>query len=204
MQLEEAIESTVEEFKAQGVDLSTIYVGKDLQSHPIRVIALKIRSELDRKDVRNLEKSLQSLREQITRENEDELKTILVAANICATLTPCLRSEEAVQVEALSVLSKILVISPELRKSFRESGGSELLALDHDQEDVLFQSLLTAAAIATKDETGKGDIMAMDPAEKLLKALQKATENSGKLIEAVASVIISLTSADDESQPGSR
>lgn len=210
--MEEAIASAVEEFTAQGVDLSSVYTGSDLMSHPIHTASRKVEEHVEGRDFESLRNALEALIEAVTESttNNEALQAIVLAADTCSVLVASLDAvgeETHLLYLTLQTLSVVLKISLDIRKSFQEKGGVEKLPLDHGNAKVLSMALLAASAIATKDEAGKTLLMSNGAGKSILKAYAIA-RSSGEgrqiLVEGASSLVVSLTVADDESQPGSR
>ena len=212
LQVEEAIASAVEEFTAQGVDLSSVYTGSDLMSHPIHTASRKVEEHVAGRDFESLRDALEVLKEAVTEDtnNKEALQAVILAAGTCSVLVASL---DAVGEEAhllyltLQTLYIVLKISVDIRKTFQEKGGVEKLPLDHENIQVLSTALLAASAVATKDEAGKTLLMSNGAGNSILKAYsiaRSSAEGRQNLVEGASSLVVSLTVADDESQPGSR
>lgn len=210
--MEEAIASAVEEFTAQGVDLSSVYTGSDLMSHPIHTASRQVEEHIEGRDFESLRNALEVLKEAVTENttNHEALQAIILASGTCSVLVESL---DAVSEEmhllylTLQTLSIVLKISFDIRKTFQEKGGVEKLPLDHENTKVLSLALLAASAVATKDEAGKTLLMSNGAGRSILKAYSLArssAEGRQNLVEGASSLVVSLTVADDESQPGSR
>lgn len=212
LQVEEAIASAVEEFTAQGVDLSSVYTGSDLMSHPIHTASKEVKERIDGRDFQSLRDALEVLKQALVENANDKeaLQAIIMAAGTCSILVSGLDvvgEETPLLYLTLQTLSIVLKTSLDVRKAFREQGGVGKLPLYHENTQVLSMALLAASAVATKDEAGKTLLMSNGAGRIILKAYSVANssvEERQALVEGASSLVVSLTVADDESQPGSR
>lgn len=141
---------------------------------------------------------------------DGDLQPVLLAVDAPAMLVKTVKETQQVESEimvlAIGVLVEILSLSRDLCHSFITAGGVDVLQLDHDIEEVSRLSFAAAAALAKKNEQGKSVIMALDVSAKIQRALERIerAEQKAEFVDSVASLVLSLTSADDDSQPSSR
>ncbi len=213
----EAIESAIEEFKSQGVDLTGIYTGTGLQSHAVFTLSSQLQAHIDKKDVVSVGLSLESLLEEVQKEDEEVATAVLLAAETMHAFAPgvvALQGPSATTTCAafLAVYAKLLLLSNTLREAFRGSPeadnvGAVRSLLAHEDTLVRCGALAVAGSLAVQDEAGKTIIMSMDPHEHIVGVLE-ATRGSdgdtfGRGVEAATALIVPLASADDTTQPSS-
>jgi len=122
----EAIESAIEEFKSQGVDLTGIYTGTGLQSHAVFTLSSQLLAHIDKKDVVSVGLSLESLLDEVEKEDEEVATAVLLAAETMHAFAPgvvALQGPSATTTCAafLAVFAQLLRLSNTLREAFRGS-----------------------------------------------------------------------------------
>jgi hypothetical protein len=218
MQEKEAIESAIEEFKSQGVDLSCIYTGTMLQEHPVYQACMEMKQHIENKaDASSLDAPLSVLEEQIEihtqgydSESRQRLTSVILASQTIALFEPGINTldcEPAILCRFLKVYSMILTLSMDVKESFMSEGRNcKLIPLDHHDHEVKFAALSVASSLAVKYEAGKGVIMGMNPENSILQVLEISKEQTHTEtgVQVASSLIAALSSADDLSQPSSR
>ena len=224
MQPEEAIESAIEEFKSQGVDLTGVYTGVGLRSHAVYTLSSEVKAHIDSGDVRSLGRSLKLLRDEVDAEADDVSTAVLLAANVIELFEPGIKllsslsssaasttaTSEATLEEFLRAYAKFLLMSNALRESFLGVSGAtnaKAIPLGHDNVRVVCAALMVAGSLAVQHEAGKAIVMTMDPHDHIIRVLEltrgadEAEFQCG--VEAATALIVPLASADDTSQPSS-
>lgn len=212
MQHEEAIESAIEEFKSQGVDLSGIFTGVGLQSHSIYQLSSQIKESIAQEDHSSLEVSIRSLEEIIfTDEVQSEAVPVLLASKMIScfdTGVEVLQDKDTTLAHFLRVYSKILLLSTDLKEQFRSRNYVEAIPFDHSSVQVKCAALSVAGSLAASHEAGKAVVMSKNPHTCILEVLDivvaKDMNDVDLAIESTSAVIVSLASADDLTQPSSR
>lgn len=214
----EAIDSAIEEFKSQGVDLTGIFTGTGLQAHAVFKLSSQLSDQIEKKDVEAIALSLESLRVEIEKENADVVTAVLLAAKTMHAFEPGVRvlressQQQSSQTLAsfLYVYAKLLRLSSTLREAFRETSqvnnvGAIRVPLVHDNLLVQSAGLTLAGSLATQDEAGKAVVMAMDPHEHIVSVLDASRGDDlfQRGVEAATALIVPLASADDTTQPSS-
>jgi len=208
LQQEEAIESAVEEFKSQGVDLSGIYTGIGLQTHAIYKLSSQIKESISQSDCSCLEISISSLEEALCTQDSDIVPVLLASKTISCfdAGVGVLQHDHAILTQFLRTYSKMLLLSPDLKEEFRSGRYSDAIPFDHSNVHVKCAALTVAGSLAASHEAGKAVVMSKNPERYILEVLNVAKEmNDVSLaIESTSAVIVPLASADDLTQPSSR
>ena len=210
MQQEEAIESAIEEFKTQGVDLSGIFTGIGLQTHAVYKLSSQIKESISQSDCPCLEMSISSLEEVLSTDTPDsEIVPVLLASKTISCFDAgvgVLQHDHAILTQFLRMYSKILLLSQDLKEEFRSGRYSDAIPFDHSNVHVKCAALTVAGSLAASHEAGKAVVMSKNPERYILEVLNVAKEmNDVSLaIESTSAVIVPLASADDLTQPSSR
>lgn len=194
--------------------MTGIFTGATLQTHQIFQISSTMECSICQGDPSCLEASIRSLEAKISADNTDEKKSsemvsVLLASNTVACFTKgveVLQDDHATLSRFLRIYSTILLLSPDLREQFRSGSHTDAIPFDHCSVNVKCAALSVAGSLATCDEAGKAAVMSKTPHKYILEALEAAKE-TGSLHMAIGStstVITSLATADDLSQPSSR
>lgn len=217
MQLEDAIESAIEEFKSQGVDLSGIYTSSGLQNHHVYQISTRMNQSLRSGDLSSLGHTVTSLEEQVDAiiiEGRDtvaftEIIPVLLSSKTIACFgagVEALQDDHEVLARFLTLYSKILPLSLDLREEFRVGNYMDAIPFDHSSVHVKCAALSVAGSLAANDESGKGVVMSKNPQKYILEVLELAKEmdHLEAAVESTSALIVPLASADDLTQPSSR
>ncbi|DBA96893.1 TPA: hypothetical protein ACH3X3_013048 [Trebouxia sp. C0006] len=221
MEAEEALQSAMEEFRLQGVDLSNIATnpteGKQaVDAMKKAVEALKVASQTtgDQSSSPSLLKSILHIQDQIQAAAPDSLPLILEAANQADAVPALLTSIKAasnkkdVILPSLSVLQSLLSIDASKDAFMRANGAAELqhLAQTATGDAQLIEHVaLVAEAAAKKHEDNKCSLVDSGCASQLVEGLRSgAVSSSLAAVKAVCGCLRSLTTADDPRPAASR
>lgn len=227
LQREEAIQSAIEEFKMQGIDLSnivTLKAGSDISEHPLARAVDDVKSSLSKSnppDFSTVVTALSFLIDLFSQESEQEItaesscyEAILMATRAMDVVLGCLRemgaastTDEDLEV-ALSALHAMVTRSIDMKKAFISSNGECLLHKIAERDPLPTATVMTrllnvAAAAAAKHEDGKVAAFEQQLGSCAITSL-RSYEKEDSVVVASCSLIISLTSADDETQPTSK
>lgn len=215
LQPDEALQSAIEEFEAQGVDLSNIIktlAGGDLSTLAGAQAVTELNAQLDAGVIPGIAAALQHLQaltEDAAPGSSAELLAVLDKAGAVGAAVSALTSQQSsteVVLPALRLLAMLLA-SRSHQAAFRQADGASvvacLLSRHAEGEGVVAAALAAAAAAATQSEDNKAAAMDCGLATGSLRALQQH-EGSTDVVCAAAALLSAVTSADDETQPSSR
>ncbi|KAL0024893.1 hypothetical protein WJX77_000671 [Trebouxia sp. C0004] len=221
MEAEEALQSAMEEFRLQGVDLSNIATnpteGKQaIDAMKKAVEALKVASQTtgDQSSSPTLLKSILHVQAQIQAATPDSLPLTLEAANQADAVPALLTSIKAasnkkdVILPSLSVLQSLLSIEASKVAFMRANGAAELQQLAQTatgDAQLIEHVALVAEAAAKKHEDNKCSLVDSGCASRLVEGLRSgAVSSSPAAVQAVCDCLRSLTTADDPRPAASR
>eukprot|EP00887_Chlorella_sp_A99_P005892 scaffold1.g5892.t1 len=212
-------EFEMEEFEAQGADLGNIIkslAGGDLTAQPGAAAVATLTNALaeggDGTAVAAALAALQALLDDAAvaqPSSSAELLTVLHHAEAVEAVLRVLEQaggDPEVATAALGVLAALLA-SRDHQAAFRDGGGAAalhgVLARHADNADVAAAALAAAAAAATKSEDNKNGLLDAGLAADALAALD-AHAGACAAVRGACALLAALTTADDDTQPGSR
>ncbi|KAL3155515.1 hypothetical protein ABBQ38_011067 [Trebouxia sp. C0009 RCD-2024] len=218
MEPEEAMQSAVEEFKLQGVDLSNIATSQKGGKQSINAIrkaveCLKAASSAAGTPS-DLLSSLATLEERLHEVLPESLPPVLEAAAqadaVAMLLTCCTAAEDNLDItsRSLHVLRLLLAVDSSKAAFMRADGASKLAALLTQQSSsaqLIEDVALVAEAAAKKHEDNKCSLVDSGCASQLVEGLRtEEVAASSSAVQAVCACLKSLTTADDPKPAASR
>lgn len=219
MQPEEALKSAVEEFIAQGVNLSNIIKtvsGGDISQHPAAKAVQDLEDKLAAGDAAGMAAAAAAVAAAAAGAGGSgdmgrEVMVVLHRAGAAGALARAAAScsgEPSALAGVLRATADLLGgTTRDLQADFLQARGVDTLqtALGSaaDNADLASAALLAAAASATKNEDGKAACMAAGLGGSCLEALRQHPDQP-ETLQAACAVLSALTAADDDTLPASR
>ena len=224
-QPEEALSSAVEEFTAQGVDLSNIIKtlsGGDIGAHPAALAVAALTSAQEAGDADGMVAAAADIAAAVAAArssaataaaDSEALAVVLHKSEAAQALVGCLPACDAAPAHAalaqvLRALAALLGCgSRELQTDFLQGGGAAAvqLVLDSHASDATLAAaaLQAAAASAVRNEASKAALMAAGVGISSLGVMQQHLDQP-EALEAACAVLCALTNPDDDTLPSSR
>ncbi|KAL4450640.1 hypothetical protein ABPG77_000996 [Micractinium sp. CCAP 211/92] len=219
MEPEEALKSAVEEFAAQGVNLSNIIQtasGGDISQHPAAQAVQELEDKLAEGDVAGMAAAAAAVAAAAAHAcgSGDTVGEALAVLHRAGATGALARSAAACTGEP-SALADVLRATADLmggttrdlQADFLQAGGIEALqaalgaAAGHAA--LAAAALQAAAASAAKNENGKAACMAAGLGSSCLEVLRQHPDQP-EALQAACAVLSALTTADDDTLPSSR
>ena len=224
LQHQEAIQSAIDEFKAQGVDLSNIVIleeGNNIENHPITISVRNLEKNIASKEPDRIDGSIEALESLkiILSDGEkgpgkESLGAILLATGAMKIALKALDEilsnsddEFRFMQMLLEAIHAMLMHSMDMKKEFRVGEGTLLLSRIVDREpsppvEIVVLVLQSAAVAALKHEEGKTAVIQNNLGAYAINSL-KTYQEEKPVILASCSVLIAVTNADDDTEPSS-
>ena len=218
VQPEEALSSAVEEFTAQGVNLSNIIKtveGGNVSAHPAAAAAAALDAAAASGDADAISASAVRLAEAAGSADAGaafaEATAVLHRAGATAAVARGLAATADAPAALAALLRTLEALlggaSRDLQSDFLGAGGVHALADAQQQHSgdaaLAAAALRAAAAVATKNEEGKAALMLTGLGSSSQDALQRHGEEP-EVLDAACAVLCALTNPDDDSTPASR
>ncbi|KAL4433644.1 hypothetical protein ABPG75_000085 [Micractinium tetrahymenae] len=219
MEPEEALKSAVEEFMAQGVNLSNIIQtasGGDISQHPAAKAVQELEDSLAAGDAAGMAAAAAAVAAaadgaRVSSDKSTEVLAVLHragAAGALARAAAACSGEPSALAGVLRAAAGLLgSASRDLQAGFLQADGIEAvqaaLGAAADNAALAAAALQVAAASATKNENGKAACMAAGLGGSCLEALRQHADQP-EALEAACAVLCALTTADDDTLPASR
>lgn len=217
LQPEEALKSAVDEFSAQGVDLSNIIktlAGGDISTHPAALAVQRLQAAAEAGDASAAAAAAEDVAGALSgaggADKAAEAAAVLHkagaapamvrAADVCADAPADLQ-------RVLRALAVVLGGSSDLQTAYLQARGvaaiQQALASHASDAGLVTAALQAATAAAAKSEVGKAALMAADVGGASMAAMQRYGD-SPEALQAACAVLCALTNPDDDSAPASR
>lgn len=207
----------MEEFTAQGVDLSNIIktlTGGDISSHPAAQAVQRAEKAAKGADPEGAAAAADDVAAALvaanSKETAAEVAAVLHKAGAAGALVQCMPACAGAPAQELRILNAVAVLlgsSRELQTDFLQAHGAAALqqVLGEQSEDASLAAaaLQAAAAVAAKNEEGKAALMAAGLGGSSLEAMQRHADQP-EVLQAACDVLCALTNPDDDTQPASR
>lgn len=221
MEPEEALKSAIDEFTAQGVDLSNIVQtvsGGDISQHPAARAVQELEDRLAAGDAAGMAAAAAAVAaaaaaERASGSGDKGGQALAVlhragAAGALARAAGACTDEPPALACVLRAAANLLGGSPrDLQAGFLKAGGIDTLqaalGTAADNASLAAAALQAAAASATKNEDGKAACMTAGLGSSCLEALRQHQDHS-EALQAACAVLCALTTADDDTLPASR
>lgn len=216
-QPEEALTSAVEEFTAQGVDLSNIIktvTGGDISTHPAAQAVERLQAAAAAGDTGNLSAAADAVAAALSEASDaaaaGEVAAVLHKADAAQALAQAVAACGDSPAQLLPVLRAVAAVlggSRDLQADFLCSAGvpalQTVLTGCGDSPELSAAALQAAAAAAAKNEGGKAALMAAGVDGSALAVLRSHSDQP-EALQAACAVLCTLTNPDDDTVPASR
>ncbi|KAI7840755.1 hypothetical protein COHA_005569 [Chlorella ohadii] len=217
MEPEEALSSAVEEFTAQGVDLSNIIktlAGGDISSHPAAQAVQRAEKAARGADPEGAAAAADDVAAALAAANSKDTAAEVAAvlhkagaAGVLVQFMPACAGAPAQELRILNAVAVLLGSSRELQADFLQAHGvaalQQVLGEASEDASLAAAALQAAAAVAAKNEEGKAALMAAGLGGSSLEAMQRHADQP-EVLQAACDVLCALTNPDDDTQPASR
>lgn len=207
----------MEEFTAQGVDLSNIIqtlAGGDISSHPAARAVQRMDEAASAGDSQAAAAAADNVAAALTaadgKEATAEVAAVLHKADAASALVRCMPACAGAPAQELRILHAVAVLlggSRELQADFLQAQGvaalQQVLAEQGEDATLAAAALQAAAVAAAKNEEGKAALMAAGLGGSSLEAMQRHADQP-EVLQAACDVLCALTNPDDDTQPASR
>lgn len=207
----------MEEFTAQGVDLSNIIktlAGGNISSHPAAQAVQRAEEAAKGADPEAAAAAADDVRAALLaadgKEGTAEVAAVLHKAGAASALVRCMPAcagVPALEQRILGAMTVLLGASRDLQTDFLQAHGvaalQQVLKEQGDDASLAATALQAAVAAAGKSEEGKAALMAAGLGSSSLEAMQRHADQP-EVLQAACDVLCALTTPDDDTQPASR
>lgn len=215
LQPQEALKSAVDEFSAQGVDLSNIIKtvdGGDITSHPATVAVHALQAAAAAGDFRAMASAANDIAAAAgAGAGSEGAALVLHRTGAAQAVVQSLAAAAVDQHALLHILQALAALlgagSRELQADFLQAAGvpalQRVLSSQPCSGTLAAAALQAAAASAEKNEEGKAALMESGCGSSCLEVMQRYADEP-EAVQAACAVLCALTNPDDDTQPGSR